>query len=314
MSSLNNQKQFYSNRLVGLDNYFDDMAMLFEAKKFPKVLLLNGKKGIGKFTLTMHLINYIFTKKETIPYNAKEKTINLDSFFYNSLLNKTTQDVILIQAEENKNIKIDDIRSLKSVLSNSSLSENPRFIIIDDVEFLNINSANALLKTLEEPSDNNFFILINNQQADLIETISSRCLKTNIFLNSIKRNEVIDYLIKFREVKNLIEFNKKNLSPGQFMSFNSLYLKYKINKKDNILTKLSTLISGYKKDKDKISIGLIYYLIDLSFLDKIQKNQSKTEFLLDTKASIINIVNDFVQYNLNINAVLSTIRIKLNNV
>ena len=98
------------------------------------------------------------------------------------------------------------------------------------------------------------------------------------------------------------------------MSFNSLYLKYKINKKDNILTKLSTLISGYKKDKDKISIGLIYYLIDLSFLDKIQKNQSKTEFLLDTKASIINIVNDFVQYNLNINAVLSTIRIKLNNV
>ena len=83
MSSLNNQKQFYSNRLVGLDNYFDDMVMLFEAKKFPKVLLLNGKKGIGKFTLIMHFINYVYSKSETTRYNLKDMTINTNSIFYN---------------------------------------------------------------------------------------------------------------------------------------------------------------------------------------------------------------------------------------
>ena len=205
MSVFKNFNQPYSIKLVGLDPYFDEMVKLFDVKKFPKVLILNGKKGIGKFTLILHFINYIYSKKETTPYNIKDKVINPDSIFYNSFLNNTSQDIIFIHAEENKNIKIDDIRLLKSTLSNSSLSNNPRFTIIDEVEFLNTNSANALLKTLEEPSDNNFFLLINNQQADLLETISSRCLKNNIFLNSTQRNNIINYLTEERGIKNLID-------------------------------------------------------------------------------------------------------------
>ena len=55
---------------------------------------------------------------------------------------------------------------MKSSLSRTSLSKNSRFTIIDEVEFVNENSVNALLKILEEPSGNNFFILINNQQAN----------------------------------------------------------------------------------------------------------------------------------------------------
>ena len=313
MSIFKNFNQSYSIKLVGLEPYFDEMVKLYDAKKFPKVLILNGKKGIGKFTLTLHFINYIYSKKESIPYNIKDKVINPDSIFYNSLLNNTSQDIIFIHAEENKNIKIDDIRSLKSTLSNSSLSNNPRFTIIDEVEFLNTNSANALLKTLEEPSDNNFFLLINNQQADLLETISSRCLKNNIFLNSTQRNNIINYLSKERGVKNLIDANM-DLSPGLFLKFNDACIKYKINKDDNIVIKLNTLISGYKKDKDKTLISLAYFLIDCSFFHKIKANNNNIEFLLNTKSSITNIIKEFVQFNLSINPVLNSIRIKLKNV
>jgi len=313
MSIFKNFNQSYSIKLVGLEPYFDEMVKLYDAKKFPKVLILNGKKGIGKFTLTLHFINYIYSKKESIPYNIKDKVINPDSIFYNSLLNNTSQDIIFIHAEENKNIKIDDIRSLKSTLSNSSLSNNPRFTIIDEVEFLNTNSANALLKTLEEPSDNNFFLLINNQQADLLETISSRCLKNNIFLNSTQRNNIINYLSKERGIKNLIDTNN-DLSPGLFLKFNDACIKYKINKDDNIVIKLNTLISGYKKDKDKTLISLAYFLIDCSFFHKIKANNNNIEFLLNTKSSITNIIKEFVQFNLSINPVLNSIRIKLKNV
>ena len=111
-------------------------------------------------------INLIFArsenskKKETNHYNYKEKSINTDSNFYKSVLKQTCSDVIFLKAEEGKNIKIDDIRNLKNVLSRSSLSDNVRFTVIDEVEFLNSNSANALLKTLEEPSFNNYFIVI----------------------------------------------------------------------------------------------------------------------------------------------------------
>jgi DNA polymerase-3 subunit delta' len=303
----------YSKKLVGLDSYLNEMINLYEAKKFPKVLLLNGKKGIGKFTLIMHFINYVYSKNEKTPYNHQDKLINLNSIFYNLLLNKMTQDVIFIQAEENKNIKIDEIRSLKSTLANSSLSNNPRFTIIDEVEYLNTNSVNALLKTLEEPSANNFFILINNQQADLVETISSRCLKTNIFLSLDQSNKIINYLIEDRGVENLLDY-ENNLSPGFFLKFNEIYFKYKINKNDNMLTKLDILISNYKKNKDKSLINLVYFLIEQSFFDKIKSNTNDIEFLLNTKLSIIKTINNFVQLNLNINSVLNSIRIKLNNV
>ena len=112
---------------------------------------------------------------------------------------------------------------------------------------MNISSVNALLKILEEPSDNNYFILINNQQADLVETISSRCLKSNIFLSSIQKNEVINYLTKDRGITNLIG-SDTNLTPGLFLKYNEIYLKYKISTNDNMFIKLNTLINGYKKD------------------------------------------------------------------
>ena len=185
-----------STKLISLNFYFNEMLNLYDTKNFPKVLLLNGTKGIGKFTLVIHFLNYIYSKSEKTPYNVRDKVINTDSIFYNSLLYQTAQDVLFIKAEENKNIKIEDIRNLKSTLSRSSLSNNPRFTIIDEVEFLNDSSVNALLKTLEEPSNNNYFILINNKQADLIKTISSRCLKSNIFLNLEQRKEVINFLIQ----------------------------------------------------------------------------------------------------------------------
>ena len=306
-------KQLCSNKLVGLDKYFNEMIDLYNSKKLPKVLLLNGKKGIGKFTLAIHFINYIYSKYETSRYDLKNKVINTNSFFYKSLLNKNSQDVIFIQAEENNNIKIDEIRSLKSTLSNTSLSNNPRFTIIDEIEFLNTNSVNALLKTLEEPSANNYFILINNQQTNLIETISSRCLKTNIFLSSAKKNDIINYLVTDRDVEILID-NDNNISPGLFIRFNEIFSKYKISKSDNIFFKLNTLINAYKKDKDKLLINLAFFLIDSSFLKKIQNNKNEIESLLEVKTSIMKTINDFVQFNLNINSVLNLIKIKLTNV
>ena len=194
-----------SCKLISMEQYFNEMIGLYNLKKFPKVLLLNGKKGIGKFTLVVHFLNYIFTQNEKELYDLANKEINAETQFYKQLINQTNQDVLFIKAEENKNIKIEDVRNLKSILSRSSFSNNPRFIIIDEVEFMNENSANALLKSLEEPSENNFFILINNQQADLIKTISSRCLKNNIFLNAKDTNLIINFLLKKTNTENLIE-------------------------------------------------------------------------------------------------------------
>ena len=302
-----------STKLIALDKCLDEMVGLYNANKFPKVLLLNGKKGIGKFTLVIHFLNYIFTKQEKEPYNINNKEIITDSAFYNQLIEGTNQDVLLIKTEENMNIKIDDVRNLKSILSRSSLSSNPRFIIFDEVEFINENSGNALLKSIEEPSSNNFFILINNQQADLIQTISSRCLINNIFLNSSENNTIIKYLLENNKIENLLDLNC-DLSPGLYIRFNEIFLKLKIDKNDNILTKINKLLNEYKKSKNKILINLTLFLIDQYFIKSAKNDKKRLDFLLTVKSDITKNINDFIKYNLNINSVLSSIEIKLNNV
>ena len=104
------------------------------------------------------------------------------------------------------------------------------------------------------------------------------------------------------------------MSPGQFLKYNQIYLKHKINKNDNIFIKLNILINAYKKEKNKSLISLAYFLIDHFFINKIKNNEKDIDFLLNTKSSIVKIINDFVQFNLNISSVLNTIKIKLNNV
>jgi len=302
-----------STQLISMNEDFTEMVDLFNLKKFPKVLLLNGKKGVGKFTLIFHLLNYIFTQNEKNSYDLKTKSINIKSSFYNQLLARTNQDVLFIKAEENKNIKIEEIRDLKNLLSSSSLSKNPRFIVIDEVEFINENSVNALLKPLEEPSINNFFILINNQQADLLKTISSRCIKKNIFLNTNETHKIINLLLENNNIEDLLG-DKNNLSPGLFLHFNSIYLKYNISKNENILDRIKKLLVGYKKDKNKMLISLCLFLIDQYFLKLIQTNEKRLDFLLNIKSDINKNLNDFIYYNLNLNSVLNSIEVKLNNV
>ena len=307
------QSEFHSTQLISLDEYFDDMIKLYDSKLFPKVFLLNGKKGIGKFTLVFHFLNYIYSKEEKIPYNTRDKKINLDSKFYNSLLNQNCTDVIFFRASQGKNIKIDDVRKLKSILTHTSLSDNPRFTIIDEVEFLNTNSANALLKTLEEPTENNYFILINNQQEILLETISSRCLKNNIFLTIKQKKNIIDYLVEKNKI--ILSINDiDNLTPGLLFKYNELLNKYKIIMNENILSKLNKLLNFYKKDKDKDIINMSIFFIDKFFFEKVLKNKNKIDSLLTLKSLIVNIINDFTIYNLNVNSVLNSIEFQLKNV
>ena len=305
---------FYSLKIVSLDNHLLELIDLYKKNKFPKVLLLSGKKGLGKFTLVNHFLNWIFSEEEQkTKYDLSKKQINKNSKFYNSILNSTSQEVIFIQAEEAKNIKIEDIRNLKNTISNTSLVNKPRFIVIDEVEFFNDNSANALLKTLEEPTINNFFILINNQQNEVLQTIASRCLNKNIFLSNTQKKEIKEYLITNNQIEDII-CNQIFLTPGSFLRFNDLCNKYKISNDDTLNNKITLLLNGFRKDKDKTIIQLIYHFIDTYFINQINEDVTKSDLLVSIKSNIINDINNLTKYNLNITSVLSSINSKLLNV
>ena len=71
---------------------------------------------------------------------------------------------------------------MKSKILKTTMYKKERFIILDDIELFNINSLNALLKIIEEPLTNNYFILINSKTKPLIETIYSRSLEIKLLI------------------------------------------------------------------------------------------------------------------------------------
>ena len=146
--------------LFEFDNYLKFLIKLDQNNKFPKVLLLSGEKGVGKFTLVNHFLAYIFDKNN---YDLEKKTINSQSSYYKQYKNNVFSNIIYLSGSLYQNIKVEDIRSLKSTINKSIVSGGKRYIILDDIELFNLNSLNALLKMIEEPFDKDCFILINNK-------------------------------------------------------------------------------------------------------------------------------------------------------
>lgn len=296
--------------LYGLDKDFDFFTKLYLANKTPKVLMLSGEKGIGKSTLTNHLMNFIFDK---FNYNFKDKIIDSKSFFYKQYSNNTFSNIIYLSGSMFKNVKIEDIRELKKKLLKSTLSNKERFIILDDVELFNLNSLNALLKLIEEPSEKNYFILINNSSKPLIDTIRSRSLEVKIALSNANRIQIIKSLIKEHSLETCIDYKIINLSPGNFLLFNHILIENNIDVNSNFITNLEIILNLYKKNKNVIFINLIFFLTDFHFYNLNNVDNSNIEKIVENKYFVINNINKFITYNLNPNTLMNAINQKLTN-
>ena len=99
-------------------------------------------------TGVVHLLNNFFSKND---YNLETMEINSNSIIFKKINNLIFQNIIFLSTDIVKKITIEDIRKLRNTIEKTTLNNLPRFIILDDIELININSINALLKTLEEP-------------------------------------------------------------------------------------------------------------------------------------------------------------------
>ncbi len=160
---------------------FNQLSKLYKNNNLPNKILLSGEKGIGKSTLAYHLINFVLSENEDHPYDCENNKINFDNKSFKLIQNRSNPNFYLIDVlEDKKNIDINQIRELILNLNKSSFNEKRRFVLIDNIELLNLNSINALLKILEEPNENINFILINNNKR-ILTTLKSRCLNFKIF-------------------------------------------------------------------------------------------------------------------------------------
>ena len=198
--------------LYGLGNYFNELKTLYDNKNLPNKILLSGSKGLGKFTLSLHFINYVLSKNEDYPYDFEILKINKNNRSFKLVNNNTSSNLYLVDIKKDKkNIEINQIRELIDFCNKSSFNNKPRFVLINNLELMNLNSSNALLRTLEEPNDNIYFILINNSQK-ILPTIKSRCLNFNIILT---QKEIKDIFSKITN-QNIDDFFNENIITHYF--------------------------------------------------------------------------------------------------
>jgi len=287
-----NQIKLFSHR-----EKFKSLINLYSENKLPNKILFSGEKGIGKCTLAYHIVNYILSLSEENPYDTKNLQINSENKSFKLVQNKSNPNFILIDVSaDKKNIDIDQIRNLILLLNKSSFNDKPRIVLIDNIELLNINSVNALLKILEEPNDNINFILINNNKK-ILPTLKSRCLNFKIQLNF---NQSIDTINKILN-NNICDLLNKDLinhynTPGQLFTLINLQNQFDLNLKEmNLKDLIFFIIKNKHYKKDFIINELIYSLIEFYLRSKISVDDIT---LINIKDYFLKKINDTKKFNL----------------
>ena len=276
---------------------FNQLYKLSKNDTLPNKILLSGEKGIGKSTLAYHLINFVLSENEEHPYDYENNKINPDNKSYKLILNKSNPNFYLIDVlEEKKNIDINQIRELIINLNKSSFNNKKRFVLIDNIELLNLNSINALLKILEEPNENINFILINNNKR-VLPTLKSRCLNFKVFLTKDQSIRIVNQLLN--DDINTIINNKLfdyYATPGKLFKLIKLSEEYDLDLANfDLNTTLTTIIKDKIYKKDKSIIEIIYSFIELYFRNNIS---SENISLLKSYHYFLEKINNTKTYNL----------------
>jgi DNA polymerase-3 subunit delta' len=283
--------------LFGHETQFTNLTGLYANKKLPNKILLSGVKGIGKSTLAYHIVNYILSYDEDFSYNDKNFKINPDNKSFKLIINKSNPNFILIDInEDKKNIDINQIRHLILTLNKSSFNTKPRLVLIDNIELLNTNSINALLKILEEPNDNINFILINNNKK-ILPTLKSRCLNFKIQLTTSQSFDVTNKILNTNCMDLLNDELINNYStPGEILNLLDFANKSNVDLKEIKLKEfIKKIIIEKKYKKDSSVKQLLYTLIEIYFRENISINNTK---LINVQNYFLKKINNTKIFNL----------------
>ena len=150
--------------IIGQDRAVEQFATAWASRKLHHAWLLTGPKGVGKASFALAAARRVLAEAAGSPFDVPgiqtdddhpivklvEARSHPDFRWLERLLNEKTGNL-------NRNIKVDQIRELGEFLSLSAALSPWRVVVIDTVDDLETEGANALLKMLEEPPPNTLF-------------------------------------------------------------------------------------------------------------------------------------------------------------
>ena len=187
-------------QLVGQQVVATTLRQAVEQGKISHAYLFSGPRGTGKTSVAK-----IFAKAMNCP-NQKDGEPCNDCYICQAITEGSLEDVIEIDAASNNGV--DEIRDIRDKSTYAPSLAKHKVYIIDEVHMLSTGAFNALLKTLEEPTENVVFILATTELHKIPATILSRVQRFEF--KSIKTQDIIGHIEWILEQEG-IDFEKEGV-------------------------------------------------------------------------------------------------------
>ncbi|MCB4768308.1 DNA polymerase III subunit delta' [Ancylobacter sp. Lp-2] len=174
------------------------MREAWDAGRLPHALLIGGPEGVGKATFAYRLARFVLSGGRA-PAGTLE--IGADHPVSRQVTALSHPDLLVLRRMPNDAGKLptaipaETVRRVRSFFGSTAALGGWRVCVVDTLDEMNAQGANALLKTLEEPPDNALFLLVSHAPGRLLPTIRSRCRALSLrALSPEQVTEALDHL------------------------------------------------------------------------------------------------------------------------
>lgn len=149
--------------------------------------VLSGPAGVGKATLAYRLARHLLAEPHERDPFAQTLAVDDGTRAARQVSALSHPGLLVLRRPYDtkakkfaQSITIDEVRRLRSFLGHSADAGQWRVVIVDTADDLNVNAANAILKSLEEPPRQTVFVLLSSEPGRLLPTIRSRCRRLDL--------------------------------------------------------------------------------------------------------------------------------------
>ena len=273
-------------QLVGQQVVATTLCQAVEQGKISHAYLFSGPRGTGKTSVAK-----IFAKAMNCP-NQKDGEPCNDCYICQAITEGSLEDVIEIDAASNNGV--DEIRDIRDKSTYAPSLAKHKVYIIDEVHMLSTGAFNALLKTLEEPTENVVFILATTELHKIPATILSRVQRFEF--KSIKTQDIIGHIEWILEQEGIdfeqegVQIIARRAEGGMRDALSILDQALSLTQENRLTTDIAEEITG------SISLGALDAYVAALIAHDAVAALDNLNLIFDSGKNMARFVTDLLQY------------------
>ena len=274
------------SQLVGQEVVAKTLKQAVEQEKISHAYLFSGPRGTGKTSVAK-----IFAKAMNCPNQVDGEPCN-NCYICQAVTEGSLEDVIEMDAASNNGV--DEIREIRDKSTYAPSLARYKVYIIDEVHMLSTGAFNALLKTLEEPTQNVVFILATTELHKIPATILSRVQRFEF--KSIRTQDIKEHIQTILQKENIssepeaVEIIARRAEGGMRDALSILDQALSLTQGNALTTAISEEITG------TISLSALDDYVAALAQQDVPKALDSLNLLFENGKSMTRFVTDLLQY------------------